>query len=68
MILNWSAHAQSKDYVTEQTLIMLYYSFACSRVSYDVIVWGTAADKYLEEVETKLCNTVRTIMWNKKSS
>ena len=47
--LNWSAHAQYlslqlakccsmlyqvRGYVTEQTLIMLYHSFACSRISY----------------------------------
>ena len=47
--LNWSAHAQYlflqlakccsmlyqvRGYVTEQTLIMLYHSFACSNVSY----------------------------------
>ena len=37
---------QVRDHVTEQTLIMLYYSFACSRISYGITAWGTAADKY----------------------
>ena len=65
--LNWSAHAQYpslqlakccsmlyqvRGYVTEQTLIMLYNSFACSRISYGITAWGTAADKYLKEIET----------------
>ena len=40
---------------------MLYCSFACSRISYGITVWGTAADKYLKEIETKLNNIVRTI-------
>ena len=47
---------------------MLYHSFACSRVSYGITAWGTAADKYLKEIETKLNNIVRTITWNKKFS
>ena len=81
--LNWSAHAQYlslqlakccsmlyqvRGYVTEQTLIMLYHSFACGRISYGITAWGTAADKYLKEIETKLNNIVRTITWNKKFS
>ena len=82
-ILNWSAHAQYlslqlakccrmlyqvRSYVTEQTLIMLYHSFACSRISYGMTAWGTAADKYLKEIEIKLNNIVRTITWNEKFS
>ena len=47
---------------------MLYHSFACSRISYGITAWGTAADKYLKEIETKLNNIVRTITWNKKFS
>ena len=81
--LNWSAHAHEislqlarfckmlyliRDYVAEQTLIMLFYSFTHSRVSYGIVVWGTAAKKYLHEVELKLNNIVRTITWNKKFS
>ena len=81
--LNWSAHAQYvslqlakscstfyqvQGYVTEQTLIMLYHSFACSRTSYGITAWRTAANKYLKEIETKLNNIVRTITWNKKFS
>ena len=45
---------------------MLYHSFAWSPVSYEIIAWGAAADKYLKEVETKLNNIVRTINRNKK--
>ena len=52
---------QVRGYVTEQTLIMLYHSFACSRISYGITAWGTAADKYLKEIETKLNKIVRTI-------
>ena len=52
--LNWSAHAQYlfvqlakcrsmlyqvRDYATEETLIMLHYSFACSRISYGITAW-----------------------------
>ena len=81
--LNCSAHAQYlslqlakccsmlyqvRGYVTEQTLIMLYHSFACSRISYRITAWGTAANKYLKEIETKLNKIMRTITWNKKFS
>ena len=81
--LNWFAHAQYlslqlieccsvlyqvRGYVTEQRLIMLYHSFACSRISYEITAWGTAANKYLKEIETKLNNILRTITWNKKFS
>ena len=47
---------------------MLYYSFACSCISYGITAWGTAPDKYLKEIETKLNNKVRTITWNEKFS
>ena len=81
--LNWSAHAQYlslqlakccsmlyqvRGYVTDQTSIMLYSSFACNHISYEITAWGTAADKYLKEIETKLNNIVRTITGNKKFS
>ena len=59
---------QVLGYVTEQILIMLYDSFACSRISYGITAWGTAADKYLKEIETTLNDIVRTITWNKKFS
>ena len=59
---------QVRDYVTEQTLIMLYHSFACNRISNGITAWGTVADKYLKEIETKLNNIVRKIIWNKKFS
>ena len=81
--LNWSAHTHEislqlarcckmlyliRNYVAEQTLIMLFYSFAHSRVSYGIAVCGTAAKKYLHEIELKLNNIVRTITWNKQFS
>ena len=81
--LNWSAHAQYlslqlakccsmlyqvRGYLTEQTLIMLYHSFAYDRINYGITAWGTAADKYLKEIETKLNNIVRTSTRNKKFS
>ena len=47
---------------------MLYHRFACSRISYGITARGTAADKYLKEIETKLNNVVRAITWNKKFS
>ena len=59
---------QVRDYVTGQTLIMLYHSFACSRYSYGIIAWETAANKYLKEDKTKLNNIVQTITWNEKFS
>ena len=74
--LNWSAHAQYpplqlakccsmlyqvRGYVTKQTLIMLYHSFACSRIRYGITAWWTAVDKYLKEIETTLNNIMRTI-------
>ena len=57
-----------RDYVAKQTLIMLFYSFAHSRVSYGIAVLGTVAKKYLHEVELKLNIIVRNITWNKKFS
>ena len=81
--LNWSAHIHesslqlarcckmlylTRNCVAEQTLIMLFYSFAHSRVSYGIAVWSTAAKKYLYEVELKSNNIVRIITWNKKFS
>ena len=80
--LNWSAHTREislqltrcykmlyliRNYVAEQTLIMLFYNFAHS-LSYGIVVWGTAAKKYLHEVELKSNNIVQTITWNKKFS
>ena len=71
--LNWSAHTHKiflqlarcckmlyliRDYVAEQTLVMLFYSFAHSHVSYETAVWDMAAKKYLHEVELKLNNIV----------
>ena len=81
--LNWSAHSQYlslqlakccsmlyevRGSVTEQTLIMLYHSFACSRIRYGITAWVTAANRYLKENETKLSNIVRTITWKTKFS
>ena len=57
--LNWSGHAQYlslqlgkccsmlyqvRSYVTEQTLTLLYHSFACSCIIYGTTAWGTTAE------------------------
>ena len=42
------------DFLTDQTLSVLYHIFACSRVSYGIIDWGTITDKFLKETESKL--------------
>ena len=59
---------QIRDYVTEHTLNMLYYSFAYSILNYGIIVWGTATQNQLHEINVRMNNIVRTITWNKKFS
>ena len=78
--LNWSAHIQDlslqlakwsnmlyhiRDFVTDSTLAMLYYSFVYSRITYGITAWGTASRNFLREVEVKQNNIIRTITWNK---
>jgi len=53
------------EFVTDCTLIMLYYSFVYSRVNYGITIWGTINQNKLREVETKMNDIVRTITWHK---
>ena len=47
---------------------MLYYSFVYSILNYGIIVWGTATQNQLHEINVRMNNIVRTITWNKKFS
>ena len=81
--LNWSAHIENlslqlaksctmffylRDFVTDDTLSMLYYSLVNSHLIYGITAWGTAHQHKLHEIEVKLNNIVRTITKNKKFS
>ena len=55
-----------RNFVNDQTLVMLYYSFAYGRFTYGITAWGTAAQNQLHEIEVKLNNIVRTLTWNTK--
>ena len=50
-----------RDYVTLHTLSMLYYSFVYSSLDYGIIVWGTAAQNQLHEINVRMKNIERTI-------
>ena len=54
--------------MTPHSLNMLYYSFVSNSLNYDIIVWGTAAQNQLREINVRMKNIVRTITWNKKFS
>ena len=57
------------DYVTLHTSSMLYYSFVCIvGVDYGVIVWGTASQNQLHEINLRMNSIVHAITWNKKFS
>ena len=73
--LNWSAHTPKlslqwarcsnmlyhiRDFVNDQTLVMLCYSFAYSRLTFGITAWGAAAQNQLHEIEVELNNIVRT--------
>ena len=47
---------------------MLYYSFVHSNLNYGIIVWGTATQNQLHEINEGINNIMRTITWNKKFS
>ena len=49
-------------------VVMLYYSFVDSRLTYGITPWGTAAQNQLREIEIKLNNIIRIMTWNKKFS
>ena len=59
---------QIRDYVTEHTLNMLYYNFVYSILNHGIIVWGTATQNQLHEINVRMNNIMRTITWNKKFS
>ena len=56
------------DFVTVQTLVVLFYSFAYSSLTYGITAWGTAAQNQLHEIEIKLNNIVCILACNKKFS
>ena len=81
--LNWSAFIENfflqlaksctmffylRDFVTDDTLSILYYSLVNSHFIYGITAWGTAHQHKLHEIEVKLNNIVRTITKNKKFS
>ena len=57
-----------RDFVTDDTLSILYYSLVYSHLIYGITACGTAHQHKLYEIEVKLNNFVRTITKNKKSS
>ena len=78
--LNWSAHIHKlslhlarccnmlyhiRDFVNDHALVMLYYSFIYSRLTYGITAWGTTAQNQLREIEVKLNNIIRTMSWKK---
>ena len=54
------------EYVTTETLHMLYYSFAFNRIQYGITIWGTASQNQVHEIEVRLNNIIRTITCSKK--
>ena len=46
-----------RHYVDRQTLIILYYTFACPHLKYGVLAWGNA-DKTLMQKVTVMQNTI----------
>ena len=57
---------QLRDYVKNETIRMLYYSFVYSRIQYGIAIWGTASQKLIHEVEIRQNNIVRTITRSRK--
>jgi len=45
-----------REYVTKDTLKMIYYRYAYSRIQYGITIWGTATQKHLHELEVCLNN------------
>ena len=59
---------QIRDYVTEHTLNMLYYSFVYSYSTLWYHCLWQATQNQLQEINVRMNNIVRTITWNKKFS
>ena len=45
---------------------MLYYSLIYSRIQYAIVTWGTANKMFMQELNVKLNNIVRTITYSSK--
>ena len=56
-----------RDFVTEDTLNMIYYSFVYKGIQYRFTTWGTAAQKQLHVIEVRL-NIIQAIKLNKRFS
>ena len=57
-----------RSYVTDDTLLMLYFSLVYSRIQYGITLWGTSAKFYMSEINVRLNNVVRLMTYNKKYS
>ena len=72
--LNWNAHVEYvikklsyaarilsiiRHYVNKQTLIKLYYSFACPYLKYGIISWGSACQSSFEKIQVLQNNIIR---------
>ena len=81
--LSWSTHIQHlslqlakitgllyrlRSYVTDDTLLMLYFSLVYSRIQYGITLWGTSAKSYMREINVRLNNVVRLMTYSKKYS
>ena len=49
-----------RNFVNAHALVMLYYSFVYSCLTYGITFWGTTAQNQLREIEVKLNNIIRT--------
>ena len=47
-------------------LRMLYFSSIYSRMQYGIIIWGNAAEKYIQELTVRLNNLIRMITFSSK--
>ena len=81
--LNWSVHTNHlslqlakltgiffrlRNYVSKETLYMIYHSLVYSRIQYSIIAWGCAAKKYMAKLRVRLNNIIRAITFSKSFS
>ena len=79
--LNWSCHIHHlslqlasysgllyriRKFLDRKTVCMLYYLLICSRMQYSIVTWGTANKMFMQELNVKLYNIVRTITYSSK--
>ena len=57
-----------RSYVTNDTLLMLYFSLVYSRIQYGITLWGTSAKSYMRKINVRLNNVVRLMTYSKKYS